>query len=398
MPIDNQALSVLFVDDEPELLSALSEYFSPIMTVLAASSGNEALDILQSCKPDVIVSDQRMKGMSGIEFLERSIAFSPDSGRVLLTGYGTVSNIVQSISRAKISNYITKPVDFQQLRMTVERLGEAAHLRRQNTDLARQLREANSQIESVSPLLDSGLNIAYNHLRQAQRVREQMVRMAVHDLKAPLGNIDLILTELIRQNIDPSDYQELIGIALQSTSIMRNLVEDMLTVATLTQPEFNSTKDYLSLSPYLRNLASTLRPTAEKKRIVLNINVADDLPSIYADPQLIRQIIYNLLSNAIKYTPLEGEVFFSAYSDDEYISIEVRDTGLGMTQNDIQNAFQEFQRLSARPTGDESSTGLGLFIVKKATELNGGTIDIFSEGQGKGSTFTVKLPKFAKPQ
>lgn len=393
MSSNNQVISVLFVDDEPELLSALSDYFAPFMTVRVASSGDEALEILQSYKPDVVVSDQRMGGMSGVEFLERSITLSSDSGRILLTGYGSVSSIVLSINRAKISNYITKPVDFQQLRMTVERLGEATHLRRQNADLARQLSEVNAQIESAVPQDNSELNVAYNRLRQAQRVREQMVRMAVHDLKAPLGNIDLILTELIQQNIDPSDYQELIEIALQSTSIMRSLVEDMLTVATLTQPEFNPPRDYLLLSPYLRNLAATLRPTADKKRIALNIDVPDGLPSIYADPQLIRQIVYNLLSNAIKYTPSGGEVFFSAFTDDKHIVVEVRDTGLGMTQNDIQNAFQEFQRLSARPTGDESSAGLGLFIVKKATELNGGTIGVISDGQGKGTTFTVKLPK-----
>ncbi len=394
MPSNNQIPTVLFVDDEIELLSAFREYFEPVVSVCTASNGAEALDILQkSCKPDVIVSDQRMKGMLGIEFLEKSIAISPDSERILMTGYNDVTNILRGISRAKISSYITKPVDFQQLRLMVEQFGKIAHLRRQNDELARQLNEANSKLEDTVTSLDIGQTDAYNRLKQLQRAREQMVRMAVHDLKAPLGNIELILSELLQQDISASDFQELVGIARQSVHIMRNLVDDMLTVAMLTQPEFNPPKDYIQLSPYMRHLAATFRPTAEKKQIELILDLPDNMPTIYAAPAQIQQLIYNLLSNAVKYTPVGGKVFFSMNEDRESIVISVRDTGLGMTENDIQNAFQEFQRLSARPTSGESSTGLGLFIVKKMVELNGGTISISSDGLNKGTSFTVLLPK-----
>lgn len=384
--------TVLFVDDEPDLLSALQDYFAPTVTVRTAGSANEGLALLQDYKPDVIVSDQRMKGMSGIEFLERSIELSPDSERVLMTGYSDISSIVQSINRARISYYIIKPIDFQQLRLTVEQLGEVTHLRRTNAELVHQLSRVNSLLKENVSLRDSELHAAYNHLQNLQRTREQMVRMAVHDLKAPLGNMELILTELLHQNVSPDDYQELVGIAKQSVFIMRSLVDDMLTVAMLTQPEFNPPKEYLSLTQYLRSLALTFKPTAERKHIKLHLDVPENLPVLHADPSQIQQMIYNLLSNAVKYTSQGGSVFFSAESDENDIIIRVRDTGLGMTAEDIRNAFQEFQRLSARPTGGESSTGLGLYIVKKVTELNGGSVVATSEGQGKGTTFTVRLP------
>ncbi len=147
MPLFDQMPTVLFVDDEPDLLSALRDYFEQTVIVRTASSAIEGLEVLQSYKPDVIVSDQRMKGMLGIEFLERSIHLSPDSERVLMTGFSDISSIVQGINRAKISYYIVKPVDFQQLRLTVEQLGEVTHLRRKNADLVHQLGRINSLLQ-----------------------------------------------------------------------------------------------------------------------------------------------------------------------------------------------------------------------------------------------------------
>lgn len=388
--------SVLFVEDEQDLLSALHDYFEQSVIVRTAQSGREALEILESYKPDVIVSDQRMSGMSGIDFLERSIALSPDSERVLMTGYSDVASIVQSINRAKISFYITKPVDFQQLRLTVEQLGEVTTLRRHNSELVRRLNEVSTMLMNQAGMPHTELQHAYKHLQQLQHTREQMVRMAVHDLKAPLGNIELILAELLNQHLAKDDYEELVGIARQSVGIMRNLVEDMLTVAMLTQPEFNPPKDHLSLTPYLKRLAANFKPSADKKSIDIHVDIPEGLPSIFADPAQIQQLIYNLLSNAIKYTPQGGDVYISSFCNDATVTIQVRDTGLGMTEDDIANAFQEFQRLSARPTGGETSTGLGLYIVKKVVELNGGTIHAESDGLGKGTVFTVNLPFIAE--
>jgi signal transduction histidine kinase len=148
----------------------------------------------------------------------------------------------------------------------------------------------------------------------------------------------------------------------------------------------------ISLASLLRSCAKAFTGAASKKNIWINVHVSDEAVSVKADEAQLRKALDNLCSNAIKYTPQGGSVTLSARSERGYILIEVSDTGLGMTDDDIANAFQEFNRLSAKPTGGEASTGLGLFIVKKIVELHGGAVSARSDGRDRGTTFTVTLP------
>ncbi len=388
----HQSIRLLFVDDEVQFLDTLREYFEPFATVKTAESAEEAILILTEFKPDVIISDQRMGLISGVDFLQKSITVSPESERILMTAYGDITSVVQSINKARISYYLTKPVDFHQLRMAIEQLSEATILRRENDALIKELQTSNADLESKIAERSAELQSAYNILQQFQKTREQMVRMAVHDLKTPLGNMELVLHEFERGGISPEDFKELVDIAKQSTRIMRGLVEDMLTVAVISQPQFHLAVDELELTPFLTAVCSSFEQLAKNKSIRFVQDIPGNLPIIQADSQQLQHVVDNLLSNAIKYTPYNGVVEFSAWSEKHGVIIQVKDFGLGMTQEDISQAFQEFRRLSARPTGGESSTGLGLFIVKKIVELHGGSVSIFSEGKDKGTTFTVKLP------
>jgi signal transduction histidine kinase len=109
----------------------------------------------------------------------------------------------------------------------------------------------------------------------------------------------------------------------------------------------------------------------------------------------LREAVDNLVSNAIKYTPLGGRMELSMSVDDRGIAIRVKDEGPGLSQEDLSRLFGRFQRLSARPTGGESSTGLGLSIVKRIVELHGGTVGAESAGPGQGATFIIRLPATA---
>ena len=110
------------------------------------------------------------------------------------------------------------------------------------------------------------------------------------------------------------------------------------------------------------------------------------------DPDRMREAVDNLVSNAIKYSPPGGHIELSLAVDPNRAKIKVRDEGAGLSQDDLSRLFGRFQRLSARPTAGESSTGLGLSIVKRIVELHGGNVDAASDGAGRGSTFTIQLP------
>ena len=110
------------------------------------------------------------------------------------------------------------------------------------------------------------------------------------------------------------------------------------------------------------------------------------------DSDRLREAVDNLVSNAIKYSALGGKIDLSVVRSDGALLIRVRDNGAGLLPEDLNRLFGRFQRLSAKPTGGESSTGLGLSIVKRIVELHGGTIAADSAGSGQGTTFTITLP------
>jgi signal transduction histidine kinase len=111
----------------------------------------------------------------------------------------------------------------------------------------------------------------------------------------------------------------------------------------------------------------------------------------------LREAVDNLVSNAIKYSPLAGHIELAMSAADTHILIRVSDEGPGLSAEDISRVFGRFERLSARPTGGESSTGLGLSIVKRIVELHGGEISAESSGPRRGATFTIRLPATPAP-
>ncbi|HYF03060.1 MAG TPA: hybrid sensor histidine kinase/response regulator [Patescibacteria group bacterium] len=392
MPNLQKHISVLFVDDEPEMLGALADFFSTFTSVRTATDGRVALEMLRDSPADIIVADQRMPGINGTEFLSKSRKICPESERILMTAYADVENIIQSINEARISYFLTKPVDFQQLRLAIERLAEIVQLRRSRTELLTEVQNYNRQLEDEVMRRSAALHATNQNLMNLQQIREQMTRMAVHDLKTPLANTRLAVNGLAEYCAESTDARDMASIALQSIDAMTSLVENMLSIATLTKGEFTLKHDIVVPCDLLRSSIAAFKQAALKKSITIHEEIALSTPETIADTQQLRHVLDNLISNAIKYTRPGGEIAVSLTHDDTSYIFSIADNGLGMTADDIANAFQEFRRLSATPTNGESSTGLGLFIVKKIVDLHGGEVSVASPGKGQGTAFTVRIP------
>jgi len=145
------------------------------------------------------------------------------------------------------------------------------------------------------------------------------------------------------------------------------------------------------INEIIDDIVRTNSINAEMKSIELVKELAEELPGVQVDPQKIGEILDNLISNAIKFTQKGGMVKVSSSFDGENVQVDISDNGLGLSESDINNAFQRGSRLSAKPTGSESSTGLGLWIVKKLMEAHHGRVWVKS-ALGKGSTFSISLP------
>ena len=151
--LDYRRFPVLLVDDEPDILRAFALSYQRDFEIFTADSGTRALDVLEAQDLAVIVADQRMPGMTGTEFLERSMAIRPDAIRIILTGYTDYEALVRAINKTRIYRYVTKPWLTEELRMTLQRAIEAFHLARENARLVEALRGANERLAAENAYL-----------------------------------------------------------------------------------------------------------------------------------------------------------------------------------------------------------------------------------------------------
>jgi signal transduction histidine kinase len=172
---------------------------------------------------------------------------------------------------------------------------------------------------------------------------------------------------------------------------MTELVNDLISDAMMDAHNIAIRREQVDLVTMLGEIVTANRALAEKKQQSIRLAAPSHL-MWSCDPDRLREAVENLVSNAIKYSPIGGNIELTMSRADDDVLIRVADEGAGLSEEDTSRLFGRFQRLSARPTGGESSTGLGLSIVKRIVELHRGSVGAQSPGPGRGTTFTIRLP------
>lgn len=222
--------------------------------------------------------------------------------------------------------------------------------------------------------------------------KNELIGIVAHDLKSPIAAIKGYC-ELLSETLD--DKEKLtkgIGIINKSSNKMLNLIEKLLEKTSLETDKIDLTLEPINLMDICEDIILSFKYIFLKKNQSVVFEIKDNL-IINGDLVRIREIIENLISNASKYSPYNSKFEIKLYEREDFIVLSIIDEGPGMTDEDKKNLFGKYKKLSAKPTGGESSTGLGLYIVKKLVELHKGFISMSSE-VGKGSIFTVKFPQF----
>lgn len=231
-------------------------------------------------------------------------------------------------------------------------------------------------------------------LTESNRQLNELIQMAVHDLKNPLHGLRMAHEMLQSMNgvSAEADRLGLLNGNIAAIDRMTALITNLLQLNELEQGAIHSHPEVLDVRHLLEGVVQDYRLRAEAKHITLKTSTNADTVIWRLDSELFEQVLDNLLSNAIKYSPLGGVVLVRLTSDSSRLRIEIQDEGAGVSPEDMKKLFGKFARLSARPTGGEHSTGLGLSIVKKMVEAMNGKVWCESE-EGKGATFIVELPQ-----
>jgi signal transduction histidine kinase len=263
-------------------------------------------------------------------------------------------------------------------------------LQQANATLERRVDQRTAQLRAANARLQA----QWMRERRANAFKSEILGTVAHDIKSPLGVIlgrTEIISELLANNTMPLPQIETqVGHIQQSGKQLAGMVDELISDALADAHDISLRLEPIDLPGLVREVIDANLPSAERKAQIINVG-GDDRVVVVCDPDRMREAFDNLISNAIKYSPMSGmiEVDVRAASDEAIFSVS--DQGPGLAPDDMRRLFGRFQRLSAKPTAGEGSTGLGLSIAKRIVELHDGSIRAESRGPGLGSTFTIAL-------
>ena len=231
----------------------------------------------------------------------------------------------------------------------------------------------------------------------ANRMRDEFLATVSHELRAPLNAILGWGRLLEKGKLDEATTEKAIDTIVRNAESQNRLIEDLLDVSRIISGKLRL--EVITIKPIniVESALETVRPAADAKGITLEIKDDRDVSHISGDPNRLQQVIWNLVSNAIKFTPNDGRVTLEIERQDDFVEISVKDTGVGIKEEFLPHVFDRFRQADASSIRKFGGLGLGLAIVRHITEMHGGTVDVFSEGEGKGATFTVRLPLITSP-
>jgi signal transduction histidine kinase/CheY-like chemotaxis protein len=286
-------------------------------------------------------------------------------------------------------------------RSLVEIFGSRLSIAFDNVILYQQLHDANTQLEDrvaqrTRALMQANrrLSAQWLRLQRANGFKNEILGTVAHDLKNPLGVI-LGRTEMLTELISTSASRESINAQIDhirdATRRLTSMVDHLISDAMADAFDITIRREPVDIAALASDVAEANQPMALNKQQTITVSAPPNLVTM-CDTDRVREAIDNLVSNAIKYSPIGGKIAILVTHEDNHTVIRVTDEGAGLSPEDLGRLFGRFQRLSAKPTAGESSTGLGLSIVKRIIDMHGGEVKANSDGPGKGSTFTITLP------
>jgi signal transduction histidine kinase len=378
---------LVIVDDEADVLRSVQNLLRLDYQVVTFQHGADAIKFLEKTpRVHVILSDQRMPGMSGVEVLKQAMAIRPETTRLLFTAYADIRAVVDAINQGNVFRYLAKPCDPELLTVVVRQAVEHHDLIVEKNTLLSELQHSNDK------------------LLEANRVKGAFIEVASHELNTPLtvvlGMIDLWKMSQ-GQSASAQERQWVDRIAAAAARLSRT-VERMLKLVRNREFAQALEAEPLELRPTIKRVVDELSPYLELRQQKVTIDIDPDAGWFEADPTKIADVLINLLANAVKFTPDGGTIRVRASAEPnaaDEIRVEISDQGLGVAPGDQQHLFEPFftgfdtlRHSSGEYQYGKRGIGLGLCLVKTFVQLHGGRVEV-SSTPGVGSTFAFVLPR-----
>jgi len=361
--MDDRA-NILIVDDELGPRESLKMILKPYYNVYATDRGSEAIRLVGEIPVDLVTVDLKMPGLPGTKVLQKIKEQDPDIEAIIITDYGSMDTAVEGL-RLGAFDYISKPFDVNHILALIRR--------------ALQRRIARLQLRNV---------------------RSEFMANISHELRTPLsvviGFVSILLDQLVGDVTE--GQRSVLEKVYKNSGELLELVDNVLIITSLNSGELIVTEEEFDVCLLLRECARRYEKLADEKGMGLVIEGPQDRVMILGDPNKTGRIVQNLLHNAIKFTPA-GRVTIKVQMVPQkgMVEIEIRDTGVGMPEDQIDRLFQPFQQLDSSMRREFSGLGLGLTAARRLTEFLGGSLKLRSE-RGVGTEALLSLPSRALPE
>lgn len=365
---------ILIVDDERDNLEALQRLLRNQFAISITTSPFEALKLIQQKDFHVIVSDQRMPEMTGVELLEKAKHVRPEAIRILLTGYTDIDSVIGAINRGNIYRYLAKPWDPEDLKLTLRQANEAYGLRRELDRKNAELTASNAELKQALVALET-----------LDRAKARFLSLVSHELNTPLTVLTSFVALLAdRKEAFPEDIRKAVSSLSAASGRFSEIVGEVLTYVKLeSDPRFHPRP--CDLAEELATVKGAMKDVLAKRKLSLTITATGGAVAS-CDPEKTRVALRRLLEDAALRSP-EGETVAVTLSTREgNVLVTVARKGEPVSPD----AFVPFET-AADPLRHHKNLGLSLAICKLVAEGHGGELSL-DASDAKGTAITLRLP------
>ena len=429
---EKKKVNLLLVDDSEANLIAMRAILEDLdENLIAVDSGKRALRTLLDQDFAVVLLDVDMPLIDGFEVatMMRQVQKLRHTPIIFLTAlYQNESAVAKGYALGAV-DYIFKPIEPEILKAKVRFFIELYRKSAEITEQSELLREANRRLDDLNlnlerrvdertaqletAIADLEREIAERKLierererllhseqaaraeaERANRLKDEFLATISHELRTPLNSI-LGWIKILNEGADKDTAERALEVIDRNARAQAQLVEDILDISRTVSGKLPLQLDAADPRLIVEAVIETVRPTLTSKKLKLETDIGAEVTPLTADAMRLQQVIWNLLTNAIKFTPNGGQVWLSLQQQNERLRLEVRDSGEGIDKDFLPFVFDRFRQADGSTTRRHGGLGLGLAIAQSVVEAHNGTIQVTSEGIGKGACFTVELPVIA---
>src|SRR5688572_1014351 len=355
---DRPGLSLIHPEDRPDIQDALSR----------AGSGDEVHG-----ETRVIAKDGRIVHVEYRAHPERN----PD---------GSLAGVLGAFRDISLQTQQQAALAAERQRLIVDiskRQGVEAELRKSKEEAERRANEAE---EARAAVKDREQRLHYE-----SQLKDEFLATLAHELRNPLAPLRNV-AEILRLEPLTETARQATGVMERQISQLVRLIDDLMDVSRITRGQLTLRRERVDLRSIIETAVETAQPQMTSAQVTLTVELPPEPLTLDADATRISQVFLNLLTNAAKFTPQGGEVFITAKTHGDRVTVVVRDTGIGIDVEDLERVFGMFVQLNRDMRRSQTGLGIGLTLVKQMTELHGGNVAVWSAGLGQGTEFTITLP------